>query len=167
MLLVIGGSLGARTINNSIQNGLGVLQASGIQVLWQTGKSFKAEVNEMEGIKASEFIYDMKTAYAAADLVVSRAGAISVSELCLLGKPSILVPSPNVSEDHQTKNALALTDKGAAVLVKDSEAASSLVNKVVEIISNKDSLKALGEKIGSLAKPDALKEIVNTIETAL
>ena len=167
LLLVIGGSLGARTINNSIQNGLDVLHASGIQLLWQTGKNFKADVKNLEGMKASEFIYDMKTAYAAADLVVSRAGAISVSELCLLGKPSILVPSPNVSEDHQTKNALALTEKDAAVLIKDSEAATTLVNKVVEILNNKNSLKALGEKIGSLARPNALKEIVNTIETAL
>lgn len=167
LVLVIGGSLGARTINNSIQSGLERLHQEGIQLLWQTGKNFKADVKGFQGLQSNEFIYDMKTAYAAADLVVSRAGAISVSELCLLGKPCILVPSPNVSEDHQTKNALALSTKEAAVLVKDSDAPAELINKVVEITKNRQLLGILGERIGGLAKPDALEEIVNTIETAL
>lgn len=167
LLLVIGGSLGARTINESIQAGLDKLSSSDIQLFWQTGKHFNADTKGIEHVKASTFISDMKTAYAAADLVVSRAGAISVSELCILGKPSILVPSPNVSEDHQTRNALSLTDKQAAILVKDSEARANLVNKVVETMQDKDLLKALGLRIGELSKPDALIEIVNTLEKTL
>ncbi|MCC6817436.1 MAG: undecaprenyldiphospho-muramoylpentapeptide beta-N-acetylglucosaminyltransferase [Bacteroidia bacterium] len=167
VVLVIGGSLGARTINQSIQEGIEIFNENAIQLLWQTGKNFKADTKGYQTIKASEFIYDMQTAYAAADLVVSRAGAISVSELCLLKKPCILVPSPNVAEDHQTKNALALTDKGAAILVKDLEAKVKLVNKVVEIAKNNEQLEALSIKIGLLAKPDALETIVNTIEAVL
>lgn len=167
LLLVVGGSLGARTINNSIQAGLDKLHQEDIQLLWQTGKNFNADVKGLPNMQSSEFIYDMTTAYAAADLVVSRAGAISVSELCLLGKPCILVPSPNVSEDHQTKNAMALSTKNAAILVKDSEAPNDLINKVVETIKDRQLLSTLGDRIGSLAKPNALEEIVNTIETAL
>lgn len=167
LLLVIGGSLGARTINVSIQKGLETLHQSGIQVLWQTGKNFKSDIRQLSGVQSSDFIYDMKTAYAAADLVVSRAGAISISELCLLKKPAILVPSPNVAEDHQTRNAEALTKQEAACLVKDIEAEKILVNKVVEIIKDKHALNTLSSKIGELARPDALKEIVNTIEVAL
>jgi UDP-N-acetylglucosamine--N-acetylmuramyl-(pentapeptide) pyrophosphoryl-undecaprenol N-acetylglucosamine transferase len=167
LVLVIGGSLGARTINNSIQSGVGAFDSNRIQVLWQTGKNFKADTSQSHVVKADTFITDMCTAYAAADVVVSRAGAISVSELCLLGKPVILVPSPNVSEDHQTKNAMALVEQGAAVLVKDIEASTQLVNRVVELVKNIEEQEKLSERIAVMAKPDALSEIVNVIETTL
>lgn len=167
LVLVIGGSLGARTINNSIQGGIETFDKEGVQVLWQTGKNFTPDTKGSQLVKAETFIYDMCTAYAAADVVVSRAGAISVSELCLLAKPCILVPSPNVSEDHQTKNAIALVKEGAAVLVKDIDAATTLVNQVVELVNNKNEQEKLSERIAMLAKPDALSEIVNVIETTL
>lgn len=167
LVLVIGGSLGARTINNSIQAGIGKFEEKDIQVLWQTGKNFVADTSSSKLVKAETFIYDMCTAYAAADVVVSRAGAISVSELCLLGKPCILVPSPNVSEDHQTKNAMALVNEAAAVMVKDTDAGEQLVNQVVELINNKNEQEKLSERIAILARPDALSEIVNVIETTL
>ena len=167
LCLVIGGSLGARTINNSIQAGLETLEQAQIQVLWQTGKNFTPDTSKVTKAKAENFIFDMCTAYAAADIVVSRAGAISVSELCLLGKPCILVPSPNVSEDHQTKNAMALVNEGAAVLVKDIEANLKLVNKVVELAKDKQEQEKLSERIALLAKPEALSEIVRQIETTL
>lgn len=167
LVLVIGGSLGARTINQSIQAGLNGFVTNNIQLLWQTGKNFTANTTNQKGIVAETFIYDMCTAYSAADVVVSRAGAISVSELCLLGKPSILVPSPNVSEDHQTKNAMALVNEGAAILVKDNEAQSTLVNKVVELIKDTSEQDRLSVEIKKLAKPEALSDIVNVIETSL
>jgi UDP-N-acetylglucosamine--N-acetylmuramyl-(pentapeptide) pyrophosphoryl-undecaprenol N-acetylglucosamine transferase len=164
MLLVIGGSLGAATINRCVQKDLKKFYDQDIQVLWQTGKNFKPDINGFTSTIAKDFIKDMSTAYAAADVVVSRAGAISVSELCLLKKPSILVPSPNVAEDHQTQNAKALVNKNAALLVKDSEANEKLVNQVVQLINQEDQLKEMSERIGLLSKPDALKNIVNEIE---
>jgi UDP-N-acetylglucosamine--N-acetylmuramyl-(pentapeptide) pyrophosphoryl-undecaprenol N-acetylglucosamine transferase len=164
MLLVIGGSLGATTINRCIQKDLKKFYDKDIQVLWQTGKNFKADINGFTSTIAKDFIKDMSTAYAAADVVVSRAGAISVSELSLLKKPCILVPSPNVAEDHQTQNAKALVNKNAALLVKDSEANEKLVNQVVQLIYQEDQLKEMSERIGLLSKPDALKNIVNEIE---
>ncbi len=167
LVLVIGGSLGARTINQSIQAKLDEFVSNNIQLLWQTGKNFIANTNNKKGIVAETFIMDMCTAYSAADVVISRAGAISVSELCLLGKPCILVPSPNVSEDHQTKNAMALVKEGAAILVKDSDAQIALVNKVVEIVKNSTEQERLGGEIRKLAKPEALSDIVNVIETSL
>lgn len=167
LVLVIGGSLGARTINISVQEGIEKLQSNGIQILWQTGKNFTADTKGLKGVRAESFIYDMCTAYSAADVVVSRAGAISVSELCLLGKPCILVPSPNVSEDHQTKNAMALVNRHAAILVKDIEASSKLVNTVVELSKDIQQQKALSEQILALSKPNALSDIVNVIETTL
>ncbi|MGB1039481.1 MAG: undecaprenyldiphospho-muramoylpentapeptide beta-N-acetylglucosaminyltransferase, partial [Flavobacteriales bacterium] len=126
-VLVIGGSLGARTVNNSIKNAAKLLDENNIQVLWQTGKYYYEDMksfvdeNKLISIKVYDFIYEMDLAYASADLVVSRAGALSISELCLVGKPTILVPSPNVSEDHQTKNAMALVNHNAAQLVTDIE----------------------------------------------
>ncbi len=124
-VLVVGGSLGARTLNESLEAGIKRLNDEGIQVIWQTGKNFgdrgSDAAKNLKGIVVTKFISDMAAAYAAADVVVSRAGAGSISELELLGKPSILVPSPNVAEDHQTKNARALSDKGAAILVTDTE----------------------------------------------
>ena len=165
LILVIGGSLGARTINRSLQADIASLSAQGIQVLWQTGKHFSPDTQNLEGIRASEFISDMKTAYAAADIVVSRAGAISVSELSLLNKAAILVPSPNVAEDHQTKNARALSDNGAAILVKDADADKMLLPEMIRLVQDSSLQQALKNKLKPFAKPDALIEIVNALES--
>jgi UDP-N-acetylglucosamine--N-acetylmuramyl-(pentapeptide) pyrophosphoryl-undecaprenol N-acetylglucosamine transferase len=156
-LLIVGGSLGARTINRSIHEGLSRLADANIQVIWQTGKLYaneatKALLNyDAKGIITMPFIKEMDLAYAAADIVVSRAGAIAISELCICGKPSILVPSPNVAEDHQTKNALALSAKGAAILVKDSEAQTQLVNSILNLASNKTEQESLSKNISAMA----------------
>ncbi len=165
LVLVIGGSLGARTINRSIQDAIEIFHKNNIQLLWQTGKNFKADTMGLEGIKSSEFISDMKTAYAASDIVVSRAGAISVSELSLLNKPSILVPSPNVAEDHQTKNAVALSSRSAAILVKDEVADKTLSTEILKLVNDKVMQNTLKENLKPFAKPDALKDIVNVLET--
>lgn len=164
LALVIGGSLGARTINQSIQNAIPDVFDAGVQLLWQTGKHFKPDTLGYAGIKASQFIADMCTAYAAADIVVSRAGAISVSELALLGKPCILVPSPNVAEDHQTKNAKALTDKHAAIFVSDADAPFKLSAELIALIHNKARQAELRQNILRFGKPDALTQIVNELE---
>lgn len=165
LLLVIGGSLGARTINRSIQNSVRDFHAAGIQVLWQTGKQFQADHYGLEGIRSEMFINDMSTAYSAAELVVSRAGAISVSELALLGKPCVLVPSPNVAEDHQTKNALALSSQGAAVLIRDAEADARIKDTVLELMADSKKRETLASRIGSFAKPEALKHIADVLES--
>lgn len=132
-LFVMGGSLGARTINISIERGLKELKNAGIQVLWQTGKFYYEELKKYNSdtIKVTDFIADMNKAYAMADVIVSRAGALSISELSIVGKPCILIPSPNVAEDHQTKNAKALSEKSAAWMVKDMDAPEELVKKVL------------------------------------
>jgi UDP-N-acetylglucosamine--N-acetylmuramyl-(pentapeptide) pyrophosphoryl-undecaprenol N-acetylglucosamine transferase len=168
-LLVIGGSLGARTINNSIKNAAKQLEENNIQVLWQTGKYYFedmksfVEENKMTNIKVHDFIYEMDLAYASADLVVSRAGALSISELCLVGKPTILVPSPNVSEDHQTKNAMALVNHKAAKLVKDVDAPEVLGNEVVELINDNDKLTKLSVNIIGFGRPNAAETIANEV----
>ena len=140
-LLIIGGSLGARTINRAVAAGLKQLVAAGIHVVWQTGKTYYAECRQAwenagspASIECLDFLSDMPDRYAQADLVISRAGASSISEICLLGKPAILVPSPNVAEDHQTHNAMALVNRDAAVLVKDIEAAEKLIPTALELI---------------------------------
>ena len=178
-LLVLGGSLGARTINNTL---LGALDSIGrhpeIQVIWQTGRYYFPQVREaiaahtgqpfaqpLSGawshLYATDFIADMAKAYRAADLVVSRAGAGSISEFCLLGKPVILVPSPNVAEDHQTKNALALVKKDAALYVKDAEAETKLFDLALNTLNDDDRLQSLGRNILALALPDAAKNIAD------
>ena len=166
-LLVIGGSLGARTINQSIASGIGKISEAGYQVIWQTGKAFLPTASEsiksLSGIFVSDFITKMDLAYAAADVVVSRAGASSVSELCLIGKASILVPSPNVAEDHQTKNAMALVNEGAAVLVKDRDAQSQLVEKLLELFSNDELRTELEIKIKQLGTPNSADLIAGEI----
>jgi UDP-N-acetylglucosamine--N-acetylmuramyl-(pentapeptide) pyrophosphoryl-undecaprenol N-acetylglucosamine transferase len=168
-LLVIGGSLGARTINQSLKAGIEELSKNNIQVIWQTGKSFIHEANEavslynQSGIKAYDFINRMDYAYAAADVVISRAGASSISELCLVGKPSILVPSPNVAEDHQTKNAIALVNNNAAILVKDSEAKENLIPRAIELLKNEDEQTMLSNNISKMALKDSAKVIANEI----
>ncbi len=170
VVLVIGGSLGARTLNESFLNGAAELSDKGIQVLWQCGQFYydalKSKVTA-PGVLLHQFIYEMDLAYAAADLVVSRAGALSISELCAAGKACVLVPSPNVAEDHQTKNAMALVSKGAAVMVKDSEASEVLINTILGLISSEDQLKELEHSIIKLGRPNAAIDIVNYMKEVL
>lgn len=170
VLLVIGGSLGARTLNEAMQVGMPHLIKEEIQVLWQCGKLYHEKLSEalqnveMGDIHLMQFINDMDLAYAAADVVISRAGAISVSELCLVKKPTILVPSPNVAEDHQTHNAMALVNKEAAVLVKDVDAKNELVQKAIDLLKDEDKKKKLTHNIDLLGRPNATEDIVNEIE---
>lgn len=167
-LLVIGGSLGARTLNESLEAGLQRLTEAGIQVIWQTGKNFgdraKKVAKGIKGTVVTQFITDMAAAYAAADVVVSRAGAGSISELEILGKPCILVPSPNVSEDHQTKNAKALADVGAAILIPDNEAADKLIDNVIGLMSDKEKRNEMSKKISELAIPNSDEIIADEVE---
>lgn len=168
-LLVIGGSLGARTINESIMHSLSMLVENGLQVIWQTGKVFAekasaaVEENANKGICTFAFINRMDMAYAAADIVVSRAGAIAISELCLVGKPAILIPSPNVAEDHQTKNALALVKKNAALLVRDSEALEELGKQILLLANDAPLKEQLSANILQLAFPEAADRIADEI----
>jgi UDP-N-acetylglucosamine--N-acetylmuramyl-(pentapeptide) pyrophosphoryl-undecaprenol N-acetylglucosamine transferase len=168
-VLVVGGSLGARTVNQSMLNSLNKMKESNIQFIWQTGKFYyekaKEEVNKQTNLPLclTDFISRMDLAYSVADLIVSRAGAGSISEFCLLEKPVILVPSPNVAEDHQTKNAMALVNKGAAVLIKDNEAESKLFDTAVKIINNEKQLHSLSENISRLAQHDSAKRIAEKI----
>ena len=168
-ILVIGGSLGARTLNESVIGEIEKLQQQGVQVLWQCGKLYYDELTsrlkgrDVSGIHLTQFISRMDLAYALADVIVSRAGAISVSELCLVHKPSILVPSPNVAEDHQTHNAMALVNKRAAILIKDSEAKGKLIDEAIGLIENEEKQRELSENIAQMGRPDATKDIVNEI----
>lgn len=170
-VLIIGGSLGARTLNTSIKNKINQLIAADVQLVWQCGKIYVNRLKEelAEELKSpliflSDFIYKMDLAYAAADVIVSRAGAISVSEVSLVGKPVILVPSPNVSEDHQTKNAMALVNANAAILVKDAEANEKLVAEVLTLLADNAKCQALSTEIKKLGIPDAAKRILAEIE---
>lgn len=169
-LLIIGGSLGARTINEAVAAGITALQNAGVHVVWQTGKTYfekcKAAweaAGKPANIEVHDFLSDMPDQYANADLVISRAGASSISELCLLGKPAILVPSPNVAEDHQTHNAMALVNQNAAVLVKDCEAAEKLIPAALELIHDDQRLEALHTNILRLAQPDSAKRIAEEV----
>jgi UDP-N-acetylglucosamine--N-acetylmuramyl-(pentapeptide) pyrophosphoryl-undecaprenol N-acetylglucosamine transferase len=168
-LLIIGGSLGARTINQSIIAHLKELAESGIQVIWQTGKNYFIDCNTAlatlphDNIICTDFVSQMPLAYALADLVISRAGASSISELCLLGKPSILVPSPNVAEDHQTHNAMALVKKDAAVLVKDIDASKFLIDTALSLIQDDMHLESLRKNILTLALPDSARHIAEEV----
>ena len=179
-LLIIGGSLGARTINEAVLAGLPQLKAAGIHVVWQTGKLYYENILQRSGLTAKrsnsdngltgeagleiyDFLADMPDRYANADLVISRAGASSISELCLLGKPAILVPSPNVAEDHQTHNAMALVNKEAAVLVRDEEAAEMLIPTALKLIQNDKQLTLLHTNILRLAQPDSARRIAEEV----
>ena len=174
-LLIIGGSLGARTINKSVIAHLSALIESDIQVIWQTGKNYYADCKTAldgananrealsKGIICTDFVSQMPLAYALADLVISRAGASSISELCLLGKPSILVPSPNVAEDHQTHNAMALVRKDAAVLVKDKDANEQMVATALSLVQDEARLESLHRNILTLALPDSAKRIAEEV----
>lgn len=165
-VLIVGGSLGARSINIAMQHCLPKLQAAGYQVIWQTGKNFLIDANAFvtqNGCRATrvyDFITKMDYAYAMASVVVSRAGAIAVSELCLAGIPTILIPSPNVAEDHQTKNAEALANRGAAILIKDNEANEKLGDTILDLLKNDEKRNKLTENMISLAMPQAAERIV-------
>jgi len=169
-ILVVGGSLGARTINQSIIAGLNKLaKAEDVQVIWQTGKFYikdarkATECHTTNGLLVTDFVSRMDLAYSIADLVISRAGASSISELCLLAKPVILVPSPNVAEDHQTQNALALVRKDAAIMIKDVDAKDQLVDAALALINNDSELKKLSENILKLAEKDSADRIAKEI----
>jgi UDP-N-acetylglucosamine--N-acetylmuramyl-(pentapeptide) pyrophosphoryl-undecaprenol N-acetylglucosamine transferase len=160
-ILVIGGSLGARTLNNSILAGLHKLTAADVQVIWQTGTVYykgiidKLGENYNTDVRIVEFLNRMDLAYAAADIIISRAGAGTIAELCVIKKPVILVPSPNVAEDHQTKNALALLEENAAVFVADRDAEANLVTKALGLLNDNEAQKKLSDNIGKMAMPDA------------
>lgn len=170
-LLVVGGSLGALTLNESMEKDLARILEAGIQVIWQTGKNFgtrgKEAARRLKGAVVTEFITDMGSAYAAADLVVSRAGAGSISELELLGKPAILVPSPNVAEDHQTKNARALSERGAAILLADSEAREKLADTAIKTIRDRAGLESMGKAISAMAELESDERIADEVEKIL
>ena len=174
-ILILGGSLGARTINQCIMANLEIIGQSGVQFIWQTGKFYYEQAMETvktagkpSNLHTTGFIRDMAGAYAGADLVISRAGAGSISEFCLLRKPVILVPSPNVAEDHQTQNALALVNKRAALYIKDAEAIEKLIPAALETIHNEALLKELSDNIAGLALPDSAniiaKEVIQLVD---
>ncbi len=157
-VLIIGGSLGARTLNESVLGHLDEIRNSDVQFIWQTGKYYSdeikkrmSEVKPLDNLRVMDFISDMDYAYAVADLVVSRAGAGSISELCVLNKPAILIPSPNVAEDHQTKNAMALANKSAAIFLKDADAPEKLVEMAINTVNDSDMLRTLAENAGKMA----------------
>lgn len=169
-VLIVGGSLGARTVNESVMRHLDMVESSGVQFIWQTGKYYNAEINRcleerarLPMLKVTDFISDMGAAYRAADLVISRAGASSISEFCLIGKPVVLVPSPNVAEDHQTKNALALVYKDAALYVKDSDAPQSLLALAVDTVRNDELLGKLSGNIKKLGKENSADVIADEV----
>ncbi|MCK9612215.1 MAG: undecaprenyldiphospho-muramoylpentapeptide beta-N-acetylglucosaminyltransferase [Bacteroidales bacterium] len=168
-ILVVGGSLGARTINEAILNGLELFKKNNIQLIWQTGKAFFATAQQAcndfkdAGIAAYAFITRMDYAYASADLVISRAGAIAISEICVTKKPAILIPSPNVAEDHQTKNALSLSKKTAAILVKDNEARDILVKEAIGLINDKQMCEKIVSNITRFAHKNAADSIADII----
>ncbi len=165
-LLVLGGSLGARRINQLIEKELDFLLSQNIQIIWQCGKLYLndySKYNEKENVQVVAFIDRMDLVYAAADVVISRSGASSVSELCIVGKPTIFIPSPNVAEDHQTKNAKAISDKNGAILIKESELDAQFEKVFSDLISNESKQAELSQNIKKLAKPNATKDIVEEI----
>lgn len=169
-LLVLGGSLGAKTINESILASIDKLIDAQVQVIWQTGKLYyngiiaALEGKDLRRIRVVDFLKQMDLAYAVADVVISRAGALSISEQCIAKRPCILVPSPNVAEDHQTKNAMALVNENAALLVKDIDARRSLVSESLKLLFDEQLCEKLSDNIGKWAKPNATEEIVDEIE---
>ena len=169
-ILIIGGSLGARTINQAIIEGLAKIgEVHDVQVIWQTGKLYDEQCREalnasgVKNVVQMPFISNMDMAYRAADLVVSRAGASSISELQLLGKATILVPSPNVAEDHQTKNALALVNRDAAIMVRDADASSQLVDTMLATVVDSDHIASLSNNVSKMALRDAAERIVDEV----
>jgi len=172
IILIVGGSLGARTMNESVIQHLDLLEQSDVQLIWQTGKYYFEDIKKrleeagksnLEQLKITDFIGDMGAAYKAANLVISRAGASSISEFCLIGKPVILVPSPNVAEDHQTKNAMALVEKNAALFVKDADAPEQLLDLALKTVNDKQQLHSLSENIAKLGLPNAADVIADEV----
>jgi UDP-N-acetylglucosamine--N-acetylmuramyl-(pentapeptide) pyrophosphoryl-undecaprenol N-acetylglucosamine transferase len=171
-ILIVGGSQGARSINQGIGKILDKLLELDIQFVWQCGKAFYPTAMELkaslksekaEKLKVFEFIYDMDLAYAACDIVISRAGAIAISELCIAGKPLILVPLPSAAEDHQTKNALALVEKNAAIIVRDYDIDNQLYSSLTSLITNQEMQNNMSENIKGFARPEATEKIVDEI----
>lgn len=169
-VLLVGGSLGARTINESMKQHLEEVKDANVQFIWQTGKYYNEEMNQavkdfgdIPNLKVLDFISDMGAAYKAADLVISRAGASSISEFCLIGKPVVLLPSPNVAEDHQTKNAMALVNKDAAIYVKDAEAPQTLLHTALQTVTNDQKLASLSENIKKLGLKDSADVIADEV----
>ena len=168
-ILLVGGSLGARTVNESVLQNLELIEKSGVQFIWQTGKFYHEDiVNQLKDkdlpmLHVTDFISDMGAAYKAADLVISRAGASSISEFCLIGKPVILVPSPNVAEDHQTKNAMALVNKDAAIYVKDADAPKVLIQKALEIVGDASKMASMSENIKKLGLKNSADVIADEV----
>ena len=169
VVLIVGGSLGARTLNESVMDNLELIRETDVQIIWQTGSYYYKEMLERlstncpVNLLPMEFVSRMDLAYSVADVVISRAGAGTISELCLLGKPSVLVPSPNVAEDHQTKNAQSLVDNQAALLIKDVDSKASLLKETFKLLGDKQRLKSLSENILKLGRPNAAKDIVEVI----
>jgi UDP-N-acetylglucosamine--N-acetylmuramyl-(pentapeptide) pyrophosphoryl-undecaprenol N-acetylglucosamine transferase len=166
-ILIIGGSLGSRTLNHAIAEALKELNNSGLQIIWQTGKTYHSaalkKAIDLENVKVHDFIQRMDLAYCIADLVISRAGASSISELCIVGRPSILVPFPYAAEDHQTKNAQALTMHDAAIMIPDNEAQEKLVREALKLINDSDRLEKLEANVKKLAFNNADAAIANEI----
>lgn len=169
-ILLVGGSLGARTVNESMRHHLAEVKSSEVQFIWQTGKFYNDEMNQavatfgdIPNLKVLDFISDMGAAYQAADLVISRAGASSISEFCLIGKPVILVPSPNVAEDHQTKNAMALVSRDAAVYVKDADAPDMLLSTALQVVADDAKLASLSANIQKLGLKDSADIIADEV----
>ena len=169
VVLIVGGSLGARTINESVMANLELIRKSGVQVIWQTGSFYYSEMMQRLGnnspgnLYPMEFISHMDWAYSVADIVISRAGAGTISELCLLAKPCILVPSPNVAEDHQTKNAMALVENKAAIMIRDTDSKGQLFQQAFSLLADETRLQTLSENIKILARPNAARDIVDVI----
>lgn len=169
-LLILGGSLGARTINESVLANIDKLIDAKVQVIWQTGRMYydevKAQVSnrDLRKIRIHDFLKQMDLAYAASDVVISRAGALAISELCLAKRPSILVPSPNVAEDHQTKNAMSLVNEQAAMMIRDVDAGAQLIDAALKLMYDEQQCQKFAANINKLGKPNATEEIVNEIE---
>lgn len=168
-IVVMGGSLGARTVNEAMEASFEALKSRpDVQVLWQAGKLYVEEFStcdtaKLQNVLFTAFIERVDYAYAFADLVIGRAGALTISELCVVGRPSVLVPSPNVAEDHQTKNAMALVKKAAAVLVKDADAKADLIKTALQLLDNQEQLERLSANVKKLAKPNAKEEIAKAV----
>jgi UDP-N-acetylglucosamine--N-acetylmuramyl-(pentapeptide) pyrophosphoryl-undecaprenol N-acetylglucosamine transferase len=168
-IVLIGGSLGARTMNQAMRdNHETIAQNPDIQILWQCGKLYideytQSKTAQLPNVKITAFLEKMDMAYAAADVVISRAGALSISEICVTGKASVLVPSPNVSEDHQTKNAMSLVNKNAAIMVKDTDARYNMIKTAFDLVKNDVVKNSLEKNAKSLGKPNAANEIANKV----
>ena len=170
VILIVGGSLGARSVNDAVLANIDEISDAGVEIIWQTGSLYykniiqKIKDNKPPNLHVYEFLTRMDMAYAAADIIISRAGAGTISELCLIGKPAILVPSPNVAEDHQTKNALSLQEKNAAIMVSDAELKMKLLSEALRLINSPEECRYLSENIKQLAKPHATQKIVDEAE---